>query len=86
MKKDNMVNKYKIMDDFLPLEVFKEIQDIVTFKLPYYYKLGTATPNSNDLYHFVHYFYHDNSVCSDFFKQIIIPIMSNFTYYSLIRA
>ena len=30
MKKDNMVNKYKIMDDFLPSEVFKEIQDIVS--------------------------------------------------------
>ena len=86
MKKDNMVNKYKVVDNFLPLKVFKEIQDIVTFKLPYYYKLGTATPNSNDLYHFVHYFYQDNSVCSNFFKEVIIPIMSNFTYYSLIRA
>ena len=87
MKKDNMVNKYKVVDNFLPLKVFlKKYRILSLLKYSYYYKLGTASPDSNDLYHFVHYFYQDNSVCSHFFKQVLTPIISNFTYYSLIRA
>jgi len=76
----------KVIDNFLDNEVFEKIQKIVTFDLPYYYKIGTASPESNDLYHFVHYFYQDNSIRSDFFKAVVIPILDNFTYYSLIRA
>ena len=78
---------YKIIDNFLPKKLFKDIQKHVTYSLPYYYINNVSDiNNSKDGYHFNHYFFGNNKVQSQDFNKIIEPILSKIKYFSLIRA
>ena len=76
----------KIIDNFLPKKVFKQISQIVKFDLPYYYKTDNAYKVANDLYHFLHLFYYDNEVRITFFYPVIKPLLEKIKPFTLIRA
>jgi|13_taG_2_1085334.scaffolds.fasta_scaffold01884_14 hypothetical protein len=86
MKKATVVNKYKIVENFLPLDIFKEVQKIITFELSYFYKKGNGSLKKDDLYHFVHFLYFENTIRSNFFEKLLTPIMTRIDHTSIIRA
>lgn len=75
----------KIINNFLPDEVFKKVQDFhFSVNFPWYLQNGVNT--FNDGHHqFMHTFYVENKVNSDDFK-IIEPVIEKLKVKKLIRA
>jgi len=80
-----------IIDNFLPENVFKEIQNIVlTPAFPWYYNTGiTYKYNSvdelSDYFQFTHVLYANFKPNSDFFTSIALPILEKIKPASILR-
>jgi hypothetical protein len=76
----------KIIDNFLPKEQFKKIQQAVIYDLPWYYTKDVSTSGAGDLYYWVHMFYNENEVNSTFYHTITKPLIDIINPLSLIRV
>ena len=79
----------KIIDNFMPVEVFKEFQLLVR-DIPWYTTLVLPKENleCDPIYNFMfaHSFYKNNAPSSELYSQFIEPLFSYIPIKSLIRA
>ena len=79
----------KIIDNFMPVEVFKEFQLLVR-DIPWYTTLVLPKENleCDPIYNFIfaHSFYKNNAPSSELYYQFIEPLFSYIPIKSLIRA
>lgn len=62
--------KYKIIDNFLPTEYFKNIQSLLLSpRLEWYYKDYSANQNGDDGHSFVHVFWNQGKQVSNLFQE-----------------
>lgn len=78
----------KIIDNFLPKEIFTKIQDFMLgpAMLWHYQKHTTAESIEKNDFYFTHTFYADKQQQSDFFEEIIHPILGRLDFNHLLRA
>ena len=76
----------KIVDNFLPKEQFKKVQQVVQYDLPWYYAQDVGIPGAGDLFYLMHMFYRENEVQSNFYHPVIKPLLDIIKPFSLIRA
>jgi hypothetical protein len=79
--------KYKIIDNFLPKDHFKKMQEILfSGKINWFYKdyLVEKTKNKEQFF-FSHCFYNHNKIQSPLFELLISPFLSLLQYKSLIE-
>jgi|688.fasta_scaffold200748_4 hypothetical protein len=75
---------HEVIDNFLEPEDFKQIQtEIMLDTFPWYFINGVAFKGSND-YYFIHTFYFNYSVLSDWFK-ILDPFIKKLNPKAIIR-
>ena len=81
-----MAKDYKIVDNFLPKKEFKEYQDYVIRKLPYFFRKGVAYDES-DMFCFYHFLYGKDLVLSsqEHFDKVARPLLAKIKIYSLLR-
>ena len=82
--------EYKIIDNFLPKNEFKLIEDLIIYSnsFPWYYQdQGVSHINSGDSIYFTHIVYNFNNNLFNFsnYYQNIFPIISRLDIKSLIR-
>ena len=78
----------KIVDNFLEKEQFNKIKNILTGNdFPFYYQnfIVNNEKNNSDFF-FCHTFYRNNQQVSSFFNEIILPILYQIKFKTLIRA
>jgi hypothetical protein len=75
----------KIIDNFLPKNIFENIKNTVISKLPYYYNSDTAYKGANDSCFFYHFLYTDDQISSAYFEEIAKPILSKMNVFCLKR-
>jgi len=77
----------KVIKNFLSKKTHKKIYDIIfgnNFPLFYQDVVGGKRDKSD--YMFTHIFYHLNRVNSDYYKDIVKPLLNNIEFTELIRA
>jgi len=80
--------EYKVIDNFLPQELFKKIKDQLTISqmIPWYYNDRVAGNNDGPFdYYFTHLFYADYVIKSEYFS-IFKDLISKLNAKSLIRV
>jgi hypothetical protein len=80
-----MKSKYKIIDNFLDKEIFNIVYDKMvitrTSFFPWYYAPGVSNysyEKNSKIFYFVHNFYIEDRINSEFFSDIILPIINKF--------
>ncbi len=81
-------DKIKIIDNFLPENIFKDIQSIMMGPcMPWYYqKKAIAKSNIEEDFIFTHVFYGEGNQPSELFERIIHPILGRLNFNYLLRA
>jgi len=80
--------KYKIVDNFLPKNVFDPIKKIMMAEdFPWFFNSGISysKQNKKDFY-FTHNFYNINRIWSTYYDSVISPILEHMKIKSLIRV
>ena len=85
-----MKSEYKIVDNFLPKEHFKEIQEFIIDKLPWYYSDSVSHQTSSSVigdFYFYHLFYTSNNSIyeQNNFLKLLKPVIDLLDIKSLIR-
>ena len=86
-----MNTKIKVVDDFLPKENFKNIQDVMLSPdFPWYYNDNIVDVDDSDKFQFTHNFYRANRPTSGFYDEwdeiLFKPIMGDTVVLSRIKA
>lgn len=78
----------KLIENFLPKEIFIKIQDFMLgpAMLWHYQKHTTAESTEKNDFYFTHTFYDDKHQQSDYFEEIIHPILGRLDFNYLLRA
>jgi hypothetical protein len=78
----------KVIDNFLDQESYKALyNDLYLNKhIPYYIGYPVATTTSDDGMFFIHEFYQDDRVVSDYFDRIKSLLFNKLDYITLLRA
>ena len=78
----------KVISNFLKnKEVFKDIQSMLLGdNFPYYYNNKTAGPEDKSDYFFSHILYEKNNQKSNYFNQILMPILGSLNFNYLHRG
>jgi hypothetical protein len=79
--------KYKIIDNFLEESLFKEIQETMfsTKLMPWYYH-DHQTKEGKDGSYFLHLFFKDDLIVSNYFLPFIVPIFKKLEGKYLLEA
>lgn len=79
--------EYKIIDNFLPQDTFKTIQEnLLSVNFPWFLCEQVGTPDDDSDVSFTHFFYTKNKVNSAWFDDVMQPILDIVTPRSIIRA
>lgn len=80
--------KIKIIENFLPESIFKNIQSIMLGPEMVWYYQNHTTINSNqeEDFYFAHIFFEDKRQRSELFQTIIHPILGRIDFNYLLRA
>jgi hypothetical protein len=80
--------KYEIIDNFLNVEEFNTIKNIVSSKDFYWcFHENVANADDNDdAYYFTHTFYDYSNVRSGLYNRLIIPILEKLDVCAILRA
>lgn len=79
----------KVIDNFLPLEDFKKIEELMTSdSFPYYFCDGVAKSVEEDIkmFYFTHFFYVKNTPASDYYNLLVKTLLSKLDIFALIRV
>lgn len=78
----------EVINNFLPENIFKDIQSIMMGPNMswYYQEKSTKESNTEEDFIFTHIFYGENSQPSELFQRIIHPILGRINFNYLIRA
>jgi len=78
---------YKVIKNFLPKKVHKEIQTIMTAgNFPWYYCDSGGDPTDTERYYFIHIFKTHEKINSDFWNPIMVPILERFQPKEIYRV
>lgn len=77
----------KLIPNFLPEDLFKQLQSIVQgHEFPYYYVGHTGYHDDKSDFYFEHRLYDEQQQTSQFFHSILMPILGQMNYTYLLRA
>jgi hypothetical protein len=77
----------KVIKNFLDHKIHKKICDIVFGNnFPLFYHDSVAGKKDKSDYMFTHIFYHFGKLNSDYYKDIVVPLLNKLTFTKLIRA
>lgn len=79
----------KIYNNFLPTNIFNELKGtLLSNSFPWYYNDRVANPEDNEDFFFFHVFYQDAKTTSDFFQNLMSPIIGRleFNYLHRVKA
>lgn len=83
------MEKYKVLDDFLPQDMFNEMAKFITspgsFPL-YYHDCIVSDSNRYKEFYFVHHLYYDSLPRSECYTPIVEPFIERLAIHSVIRA
>lgn len=75
------IDSYKVIDDFLPKAAFEELKRVhLDTHFPWFYIPFVAEEDDNDNFYFIHRFFYDNKIKSDYFKQCCLPLLNGIGY------
>ena len=78
---------YEIVDNFLDKTHFTLVKNFIeSSDISWYWNQNVAFKDSNDAYYFTHTFYENNSIKSECYQNIILPIIERLNVKALIRA
>lgn len=77
----------RICEDFLEKNLFLELQkNLFNTNFPWYYNKTTGNENDTSNFFFYHMLFIDNQTTSNYFNNVLIPIISKIEMKKLIRA
>jgi len=78
----------KIIDNFIDnQDIVNDIQStLLGNNFPYFYNNYVAEPTDHSDYYFNHILFHQNEVKSDYYNQILSPLLGRLDYNYLIRG
>lgn len=76
----------KIIDNFLPKEIYTQIYNRMIYRFPWFYTDRVTDDSEGQHFLFQHFFVDEESVCSDRFDDIILPLLGPLTYTKLLRV
>ena len=75
----------QVIDNFLDKNIHKNIKDVFLSRtFPWYFLNGVTFENDNDFF-FVHDFYWDKQVLSNYFHDLILPIIGQIKFNNIVR-
>jgi hypothetical protein len=78
--------KYEIIDNFLPIEEFIKIKNLMlSSEFPWYYNNSVSHENIQDSFYFTHNFFNNHRINSHQF-DLLFPIINKLNIKSIIRA
>ena len=77
--------KYKVVDNFLTEDLFNRTKKIVTTDLPWFYSDGVSVNKIYNDFYFIHNFY-ENSVINSNFFDILHPLIEKIQPKALLRV
>ena len=77
-------DEYKVIDDFLPKAAFDELKRIhLDTVFPWYYIDYVADMEDDNYYYFIHRFFYENKIKSDYFKECCLPLLNGIGYNNI---
>jgi hypothetical protein len=77
----------KIIKNYLDKNTFNNINNIITqSNFPWYFTSYISYPNDNAGFMFNHIFYNENGITSNYFNDIIFPLLTKIKFNRLLRA
>lgn len=77
----------KIIENYLDKNTFNKINSIITqSNFSWYFAPYISYPNDNAGFMFNHTFYNENGITSNYFNDIIFPLLTQIKFTKLLRA
>ena len=77
----------KIIKNYLDKNTFNNINNIITqSNFPWYFTSYISYPNDNAGFMFNHIFYNENGITSNYFNDIIFPLLTKIKFNRLLPA
>lgn len=77
----------RIIKDYLDQDIYNKINSIITASnFPWYFADYISYPNDNAGFMFGHTFYNENGITSNYFYDIIFPLLTPIKFKKLLRA
>ena len=77
----------QVFDNFLDKELFSDLKEqIFNNKFPWFFNNFISDKDDDEHFYFEHWFYNNDSIQSEFIKELLEPVLEKLGWYKLYRA
>ena len=77
----------QVFDNFLDKELFSDLKEqIFNNQFPWFFNNFISDKDDDEHFYFEHWFYNNDSIQSEFIKELLEPVLEKLGWYKLYRA